>query len=76
MSNTPNETVRELYRIIRENVEDSGGDWNGGDVVDALNEWFASHGIDVAEPNPFRTDDTDDTNDNEDWDDVALFGQY
>jgi hypothetical protein len=54
MSRTTNPAVLALYRIIRTDVEDIDGSWNGGDVVDALTEWFAGYGISVDEPNPFR----------------------
>ncbi|MBT3167993.1 hypothetical protein HTV80_33630, partial [Streptomyces sp. Vc74B-19] len=39
-----------LFNGIKANIESSDGGWNGGDVVDALNDWFAALGIDVDGP--------------------------
>lgn len=53
------EAVRDLYRGIREDIEDGDG-WNGGDVVDWLCVWFKRHGFDVDGPNPWGEDETED----------------
>lgn len=52
--------VQRLYRSIREDIEDSGGGWNGGDVVELMCEWFKTHGFDVDGPNPWAEEEDDD----------------
>ncbi|MEV7177861.1 hypothetical protein [Kitasatospora sp. NPDC093679] len=39
--------IVDLFNGIKEHIEDDSGGWNGGDVVDALTQWFADLGIDV-----------------------------
>jgi hypothetical protein len=51
--------VRDLYRTIREDIEESDGSWNGGDVVEALCGWFTRHGFDVDGPNPYQDEEYD-----------------
>lgn len=51
------DAVRELYRRIRVDIEGAGDDWDGGDVVQMLREWFVEHGFDVEGPNvPYLVD--------------------
>jgi hypothetical protein len=57
-SDTPDaRAVQALFRVLREEVEESDGSWPGGDVVEVLCEWFKLHGFDVDGPNPYATDD-------------------
>ncbi|MGA5599596.1 hypothetical protein ACPCUF_00920 [Streptomyces griseoincarnatus] len=44
------QAIVNLFNGIKTHVEDGSGGWNGGDVVDALNDWFAALGIDVDGP--------------------------
>ncbi|MER6406210.1 hypothetical protein ABT269_22380 [Streptomyces viridosporus] len=39
--------ISALFRDIKRNIEDDGGGWNGADIVDALNAFFARLGIDT-----------------------------
>ena len=47
-------SVHDLYRTIREDIEDPDGGWNGGDVVETLCEWFTRHGFDPESPNSYQ----------------------
>lgn len=42
----PPAAILDLFRRMKE-LEDCEGSWNGGDVVEALCEWFTEYGIDV-----------------------------
>ncbi|MGW4527802.1 hypothetical protein [Amycolatopsis sp. NPDC004378] len=42
----PPVTVLDLFGRMKD-LEEGDGSWNGGDVVEALCEWFAEFGIDV-----------------------------
>lgn len=48
--------IVDLFNGIKTNIEDSGGGCNGGDVVDALTDWFTALGFDV-EGAPVHTQD-------------------
>ncbi len=41
------EELYALYRRIREDIEDAGGGWNGGDLVQAMTLFFTARGLAV-----------------------------
>lgn len=44
------QAIVELFRSIKEDIEESDGSWSGGDTVQALTLWFMGLGIDVELP--------------------------
>jgi hypothetical protein len=45
----PRDSAGELLAYIRANVEQSDGRWPGADTVQALCDWFTSHGYEIGE---------------------------
>jgi hypothetical protein len=44
------ERIVALFNSIKRHIEDTDGGWNGGDVTQALTEWFSAMGIDPEGP--------------------------
>jgi hypothetical protein len=47
--------IHDLFTTIKNEIEESDRNWNGGDVVQLLTRWFIALGYDVDAPAPTAT---------------------